>query len=261
MKRTPISCDLTRFPQVFHPLFRGAQLFDSSSSPAARVYFIRHGQDGYYLKTAPKGSLTQEARLNRYFHSLHSGPEVLAYESLAEDWLLTRQVPGEDCTHAQYLSDPVRLADTTAGLLRALHEMPVSDCPVHHTERYIRAVRENHRKGIFDATLFPDGWGMPTVEEAHRIAEAALPCLKSDTLLHGDYCLPNIVLENWHFTGFIDLGNGGIGDRHIDLFWGTWTLCFNLHTDAYCGRFLDAYGRDCFDPELLRAVAAFECFL
>ena len=92
------------------------------------------------------------------------------------------------------------------------------------------------------------------------MAESALPHLKSDTLLHGDYCLPNIMLENWRFTGFIDLGRGGIGDRHIDLFWGAWTLEFNLHTDKYGSRFLDAYGRDRVEEEMLRVVAAAEVF-
>ena len=81
------------------------------------------------------------------------------------------------------------------------------------------------------------------------------------TLLHGDYCLPNILLDNWQLSGFIDLDAGGIGDRHIDLFWGIWTLQFNLKTDRYRDRFLDAYGRDKVTEELLRVVSAAEVFL
>ena len=84
--------------------------------------------------------------------------------------------------------------------------------------------------------------------------------LKSDTLIHGDYCLPNIMLDNWRFSGFIDLGNGGRGDRHIDIFWGAWTLEFNLKTDEYRQRFFDAYGRDLIDVEALRVVGAAETF-
>ena len=68
------------------------------------------------------------------------------------------------------------------------------------------------------------------------------------------------MLDDWKFSGFIDLGNGGVGDRHIDLFWGAWTLFYNLKTDAYCDRFLDAYGRDKIEEEMLRAIAAFEVF-
>ena len=68
------------------------------------------------------------------------------------------------------------------------------------------------------------------------------------------------MLDDWRFSGFIDLGNGGVGDRHIDLFWGIWSLGFNLKTDRYADRFLDAYGRDRVEPELLRIVAAYEVF-
>ena len=84
--------------------------------------------------------------------------------------------------------------------------------------------------------------------------------LKCDTLLHGDYCLPNIMLTDWQFSGFIDVGNGGVGDRHVDLFWGTWTLNFNLKTDRYRDRFLDAYGRDVIEPGMMDLIAACEVF-
>jgi kanamycin kinase len=68
------------------------------------------------------------------------------------------------------------------------------------------------------------------------------------------------MLDDWRFSGFIDLGNGGVGDRHIDLFWGAWTLWFNLKTDRYRDRFLDAYGRDKIDAPMLKIVAAAEVF-
>ena len=73
-------------------------------------------------------------------------------------------------------------------------------------------------------------------------------------------CLPNIMFDGWELSGFIDLGNGGIGDRHVDLFWGAWTLRFNLGTDAYRELFFDAYGRDKIDKEILSVIAAAEVF-
>ena len=68
------------------------------------------------------------------------------------------------------------------------------------------------------------------------------------------------MLDHWRFSGFIDLGNGGLGDRHVDLFWGAWTLRYNLKTDRYCDIFFDAYGREAINPTLLRAIAAIETF-
>jgi kanamycin kinase len=68
------------------------------------------------------------------------------------------------------------------------------------------------------------------------------------------------MLENWRFSGFIDLDGAGIGDRHIDLFWGRWSLGFNLGTYEYSDRFFDPYGRDKINEDALRVVAAAEVF-
>ena len=101
-------------------------------------------------------------------------------------------------------------------------------------------------------------WEFSSYAEAEAAAREGLQALNSEALIHGDYCLPNIILRNWRLSGYIDLGNGGLGDRHIDLLWGVWTLNFNLKTTAWTERFLDAYGRDRIEPEKLRAVAAME---
>lgn len=260
MNRIPIIPDLAAFPAQFRPLLQGAAVYDSSCSQAAKVYFIdRDG--GLYLKTAAKGTLEREAKLTAFFHNKGLSAQVLAYESLEADWLLTTRIPGEDCTHPVYLEDPKRLCDTTAQLLRLLHDQDTVGCPVpNRTEEYLATARRNYGAGAYDASLFPDNWGYATAEEAWRVVAENGKYLQADTLLHGDYCLPNILLDNWRFSGFIDLDTGGVGDRHVDLFWGAWSLQFNLKTDAYTARFLDAYGREMVEEDLLRTVAAVEVF-
>ena len=260
MKRTPITPDLSQYPCGFHALMEGAVLYDSSCSPEARVIFLdRDG--GYYLKSAPKGTLEREALLTRYFHGKGLGTEVLEYLSDERDWLLTARVEGEDCTHAAYLEDPRRLCDLLAERLRMLHELDFSDCPVRdRMGDYLATVERNYREGHYDIALFPDNWGYASAEEAFSVVEKNRHLFQNDTLLHGDYCLPNIMLKDWKFSGFIDLGNGGVGDRHVDLFWGAWTLNFNLGTDQYRDRFFDAYGRDRVQEDMLRLVAAAEVF-
>ena len=173
------------------------------------------------------------------------------------DWLLTKRIAGEDATHSLYLSDPRRLAVTSGEILRHLHSLDGSDCPV--TDRmitYFATVDENYRLGQYDGSYgsFKDA------DEAYAVTLSGRGALKSDTLLHGDYCLPNFLLDGWRFSGFIDLGGGGVGDRHVDLFWGAWTLNFNLKTDKYREIFFDAYGRELVDPEKLRIISAAECF-
>lgn len=259
MKRTPITPVLSEFPVDFHPLLT-SPVYDSSCSKDARVWFLDR-EAGFYLKSAPKGALKTEADMTRYFHGKGMGAEVLRYLSSDRDWLLTRRVPGEDCTHAQYLEDPRRLCDVTAALLRRLHETDISGCPVpHRNETYCATAGKNYHAGYFDSSFLPEKWRCSCAEEAWQLILSGRNALKTEVLLHGDYCLPNIMLDNWKFSGFLDVGHGGVGDRHIDLFWGVWSLGFNLKTDAFQERFLDAYGRDAVEPEMLRLIAAFECF-
>lgn len=259
MKRTPIQPDLEQYPDIFHPLLEGSQVYDSSCSPDARVICLQR-EGGLFLKSAPKGTLAHEAAMDRFFFSKGLGPEVLEYCSLEQDWLLTRQIPGEDCLHEQYLRDPQRLCDTTAQLLRMLHDTSPADCPINQTRLRIAVAKENAAAGRCDSSLFPDNWGYASAAEARQVVEEQSRFLGADTLIHGDYCLPNIMLDNWKFSGFLDLGAAGLGDRHIDLFWGIWSLGFNLKTDTWKGRFLDAYGREKVEEDKLRIIAALEVF-
>lgn len=263
MKRTLIAAPLTPLPQEISPLLAGAVLYDSSSSPEARVYFVDK-DDGFYLKIAAKGTLAREAQMTRYFHQKGFGAEVLFYGTEQNhDFFLTRAAHGEDLTHAIYLSEPQRLCDVFATTLRALHETPCAACPVpQRMMDYTALVEANYREGRFDPSIFPEnsGFWFPTADEAYATFVMGKAAFRCDVLLHGDYCLPNVIFDGWRFSSFIDLGNGGVGDRHVDLFWGAWTLCYNLKTDAYRDRFFDAYGRDLVDSDLLRTVAAAECF-
>lgn len=259
MKRTPATLDLALFPAALHSLLEGAPVFDSSCSAGAKVYFIDR-EDGFYLKCGPAGSLEDEAKVTAFFHEKGLGAEVLSYIPADRDYFLTRKLPGEDCIDPCYLADPARLAETTGTLLRKLHEIDPTGAPVDCLKKYLALAAKPFYEQVYEEDLFPDNWGYRTPENAFAVMRETAPHLKNDVLIHGDYCLPNILLEDWKFTGFIDLDGGGRGDRHIDLFWGAWTLQFNLHTDRWCARFLDAYGRDAFDPEILKAIAAFEVF-
>ena len=257
MKRTPITPDFSLFPYSLHCFFEGARVWDSSSSPEARVYFIEK-DGGYYLKTAAKGALSREAELARYFHGKKLAPEVLEYISAERDFMLTERVRGEDMTFQKYLNEPKKLCDLSASLLRALHESDFSDCPVKdHTARYISTAKSNRAKGLFDLSFATE---FQTADEAYAYLTANANLLKDEVLLHGDYCLPNIMLDDWRFAGFIDVGNGGVGDRHIDIFWAVWSMWFNLKTDKFTERFFDGYGRDKMEKEVLKVIASAEVF-
>lgn len=68
------------------------------------------------------------------------------------------------------------------------------------------------------------------------------------TLIHGDFCLPNILAIDNKVIGFIDLGDAGVGDPWRDYAWGIWSLEYNLKTNKYTPLFLEKLGIN-FDKE------------
>ena len=65
---------------------------------------------------------------------------------------------------------------------------------------------------------------------------------KYETLIHGDYCLPNILVKNDKIAGFVDLGDAGIGDPWFDYAWCIWSLEYNLKTKEYTPLLLEKLG-------------------
>lgn len=260
MRLNPININPESYPEILHPILKNSQIFDSSCSKEAVVVYVEK-ESGYFLKSAKKGTLADEAVMTRFFHSRGLAAKVLYYISEEKDYLLTEKINGDDCTAAKYLDVPERLCDILAERLALLHSVDCTGCPVHNqTERYLNRVIYNYENELYDKTHFPDNWGFSNADEAWVVVESCSSLLQTDTLLHGDYCLPNIILNNWEFSGFIDLGNSGAGDRYVDLFWALWSLSYNLKTDKYRKRFLDAYGLKNFDEEKMRLISAAEVF-
>lgn len=220
----PITIDLADYPSVFHDLLAGSTLYDSSCSEDATVIFIDRDA-GYFLKTADEGALASEADRMVFFHRLGLGPACLSYCVEGRDYLLSRKLAGVDCTADLMLADPKRLVDVLAEALLRLHSCDPLDA----------------------------GRSTSLVAYGDRLGDLELDCL-----IHGDACLPNYIFDDWRFRGFVDLGAAGLGDRHIDIYWVLWSLNYNLKSDGYRDRFLDAYGRALIDEDRLELVARVE---
>jgi len=60
-------------------------------------------------------------------------------------------------------------------------------------------------------------------------------------LVHGDACLPNVMFRDGSLSGFVDLGEMGVGDKEVDLAAAVWSLQYNLGP-GHGLNFLRAYG-------------------
>ena len=256
MKQVKVTLDLSAFPEKLRPLLGNHAVYDSSSCSKAKVYFI---DSGVYLKIAEKNALQREARLGRWFYQKGLGPQVIDYLCLERDYLLTKAADGSD--GLTYLDDPERLCKIIAMALRKLHSLRFDDFPeFSRMERTFAAAQDGQTLGRFDPSCFLARWKINDQETARQLIRKNKSRLKADTLIHGDPCLPNLIFKDGQFQCFIDFDSAGIGDRHIDLFWVIWSFQRNLGTDRYTEPFLQAYGKEDVDEELLKTIAALEAF-
>ena len=222
MKKTKVAIDIHQFPQEVQAVLNGADIYDTSCRSDATVLYSGLG---YYIKIDAKGKLQREAAMTEWFARLGIGAELVAYVSEEKDYMVTKSAEGEDATH--WLDNPQKLCEALADAMRKLHQMPIDGVEVSPCMKVYSSLEDGGK-------------------------------LNCDTLIHGDFCLPNVMLKNWEFRSFIDVGLAGAGDRHIDLFWALWSLEYNLKTDKYCDYFLERYGRERVNLEVLRLVEEVE---
>jgi len=240
------------FPEELMGFIGTSRLYKSDGHSGAKTIFVDN-DDGYFIKITEEGLLDREQTMYRYLARKGLSPEVITYISADKDYLVTRKCTGKDGLTQKYLSNPKKLSIVFGEALRMLHDVDFSDCPYQNcTDELIKDVQAKYVKGAKLKNCVTKYIGVDDSDEIYDVICNEKHFLKRDTLLHGDYCLPNIMLDDFKFSGFIDLGSSGVGDRHDDLFWGLWTLNYNLKTNDYAGTFLDAYGRDIIDEERLR---------
>ena len=165
--------------------------------------------------------------MTNFFNQQGLAPQVIAFESDDDkDYLLTSAIQGEDGISGEHLSNPEKLADFYERSLRKIHALPTEKCPFQRRmDEMINEAIENAGT-VIDADIIPEGT-TKAIESLHELKHLAV----NDTVIHGDYCLPNIIMDNFQLKEFVDLGSGGVGGRHWDLFWGIWALKNNLNTD------------------------------
>lgn len=171
-------------------------------------------------------------------------------------WLTMEHRPGRGAHEPGH--DRPALIALLARALRELHAVPTADLPLPMgPDVLLEQARGRTASGAVDRGWRAQGHRTGTTAAevlsalAGRLARAPV---SGPVLLHGDYCLPNVLVDGRGGWSLIDLGRVGVGDRHLDLADMTGSMLSGLNPsfgprDAEA--FLDAYGRDLVDPELL----------
>ncbi|HEX2890675.1 MAG TPA: APH(3'') family aminoglycoside O-phosphotransferase [Vineibacter terrae] len=138
--------------------------------------------------------------------------------------LITSTVPGVPASDLP-AADLIRAWPSIAQRLKALHTLPIADCPFERglETMMTRAADVVARDAVNPDFLDPQLRDIPAPALLARL-RAQLPGRlaqeqRDRVVCHGDACLPNLMVDpaTLRCVGFVDLGRLGTADRHADL--------------------------------------------
>jgi aminoglycoside phosphotransferase len=183
-------------------------------------------------------------------------PRVLYFiEQFEIQYLLISAIPGLGAENEYFLS-----TDNTPGMvrelargLRQIHSLDIGDCPFpRHLDTMLAEAGRRVELGLVSPYDFQPKNTSRAPEDI--LQELMDKCPKDEDLVftHGDYCLPNIILQDRQLSGFIDWGRAGVADRYADIALAVRSLRYNLGDRRgvdLARLFLEEYGLEQADEE------------
>jgi aminoglycoside phosphotransferase len=168
-------------------------------------------------------------------------PQILDFEKINDTtYLLVSGVKGLP-PYKFKEREKDELLKITADALRKFHRISLENSGSLNTlDKYLKKIEQHLKLGVIKEADFKEANEGKTPVEVLDFLVAERPKFENNVLTHGDFCLPNILLEDDGF-GIIDLGDCGPGDKYMDLssmevsikrnFGAEWVEVFNKHYD------------------------------
>ncbi|MBB6732387.1 APH(3') family aminoglycoside O-phosphotransferase [Cohnella zeiphila] len=212
------------------------------------VYQVRSGDgETAYLKISSAtrlGSLRSERDALIWLQGKFPVPDLLYYEEYrGMHYLLASALSGLDASRREVLARPEQLVRIYAEGLRELHRIPIDTCPLRQTlDVKLAEARIRVEENLVDETDFEPDSKFRTPADVYVHLLDTRPSGEDIVFTHGDYCMPNVIVDNGRLSGFIDLGRAGTADRYQDIALAVRSLRHNFGSDRYKESFLEGYG-------------------
>jgi kanamycin kinase/aminoglycoside 3'-phosphotransferase-2 len=175
-------------------------------------------------------------------------PEVVDHAVNADvSWLVTRAVRGRSAAEPWPAGQRGAVVDSIADLARSVHALPPGRCPF---DRSLAVTVPEARRAVAEGLVDLDDLDAQrqgrTAAQLLDELESTVPAGEDIVVCHGDYCLPNIMVDPGTLqpSGLVDLGRAGRADRYADVALVTRSLASSLNSQygpAYVRRFLARY--------------------
>jgi aminoglycoside phosphotransferase len=196
---------------------------------------VAPGQAPFYLKVARR-PLSEELAAERdrldWLRGKLPVPTVVAFASEGEQtFLLLSEVPGAMACDPAFGADLPTLARLLAEGMRQIQAIDIAGCPFDmRLDAQLACAEQRLRAGLVDESDFDASrLGMRAGDLFEKLLRDR-PTSEDLVFTHGDYCLPNVLIERERrrVSGFIDLARAGVADRYQDLALAARSLAYNF---------------------------------
>ncbi|MBQ5310722.1 MAG: aminoglycoside 3'-phosphotransferase [Oscillospiraceae bacterium] len=217
---------------------------DTTGKSDGSVYIY----DDYVLKTEKNTKNADTCvKITEWLGDRLPVPRIIAHEVSGDmSYLLMSRIKGNMACDKYFLERPDELIPILADAFRMMWSIDISDCPVLRdadTELSEARYRVEHNM------VNMDNWE-PETKRDFKDPTELLDWLERNkpsfepVFSHGDFCLPNIFIENSTISGFIDIGDSGTGDKWRDLSY-CWRSIKHNCDGTFCSEIYDI------DPDML----------
>jgi aminoglycoside phosphotransferase len=209
-----------------------------------------------YLKIVKKemhNSLVPEKDRLEWLVGILPVPKVLHFtEDDMYEYMLISETPGKISCDSSFKECVPPIVHLLATGLRKIHDVKIEQCPFdQRLDTKIESARKRAQLGLVDEDDFDDNRQGRKAGDLFQELIATRPTQEDLVFTHGDYCLPNIIINKDSVGGFIDWGRAGIADRYQDLALAIRSLARNFG-EEYVPLFFKEYGLEKVDQSKIQ---------
>ncbi|MHA1953021.1 MAG: APH(3') family aminoglycoside O-phosphotransferase [Candidatus Heimdallarchaeaceae archaeon] len=244
-------------PSELEKIIRGYDWeVNSIGCSKTEVYkLVKKNQTAYLKINKPESNfnLEKENAVLRWLEGKLPVPKVIFFSRYEDrEYLLISEIQGKASFEAS--SDEVKRQNIKilAEGLKKIHGMDPAGCPISNTpDILIQIAKSKLESKEMNNSKFDKRWRDKSPEELYQEILKNKPKEFDLVFSHGDYCLPNIIIENGDLNGFIDWSYGGINDRYFDFAAVAWSIGYNFG-EEWIKYFFEDYGVEEIDWNRLR---------
>ncbi|MDA0638618.1 aminoglycoside 3'-phosphotransferase [Nonomuraea sp. MCN248] len=221
-----------RFPENVFDLVGGEDAIwsDDHAGLSGETLRVTGPRGEFFIKRGQAAAAEHERLL--WLKRWANVPDVVAFE---DDVLVLAEVGWRDLERK---SRPPEAGTILGGTLRALHAIPVAECPFdERLDVKLARAAERVRAGLVDPADLGDEHAGRTPEEVLAWLLAERPAGEDLVVTHGDFTPANVLASPSGEAVLIDVPALGVADRYVDL-----AVALRALEGRAAADFLAAYG-------------------